>query len=76
MATKKSHQDLESALKELEKLVTDMETGKLSLDESLKHFERGVALTKQCQKILSDAEQKVKILTDDQQLKTFNGNND
>lgn len=53
----------ESALSELEALVERMETGELSLEESLKSFEQGVALTRSCQKALAEAEQKVEILT-------------
>ena len=54
--------DLEKSLAELEKIVELMEAGDLSLDESLKHFERGVTLTRQCQTALRSAEQKVEIL--------------
>jgi exodeoxyribonuclease VII small subunit len=54
--------DLEKSLAELEKIVERLETGELSLDESLKQFERGVALTRQCQTALRNAEQKVEIL--------------
>lgn len=52
----------ENALKELEDLVETLEEGDLSLEESLKQFERGVALTRACQKALNEAEQKVRIL--------------
>ncbi len=63
MATKsKSRFKFESALEELEQLVEQMEEGELSLEDSLKHFERGVALTRACQQALKDAEQKVQIL--------------
>jgi len=54
--------DLEKSLAELEKIVARMESGEISLDESLKLFERGVALTRQCQTALKNAEQKVEIL--------------
>jgi len=54
--------DFETALTELEALVERMEQGDLSLDESLKQFERGVQLTRSCQQALKDAEQKVQIL--------------
>ena len=54
--------DLEKSLAELEKIVERLEGGDLSLDESLKQFERGVALTRQCQTALRAAEQKVEIL--------------
>jgi len=54
--------NLEKSLAELEKIVARMESGELSLDESLKQFERGVELTRQCQTALRSAEQKVEIL--------------
>jgi exodeoxyribonuclease VII small subunit len=52
----------EESLAELEQLVEKMEQGKLSLEESLKLFERGIELSRGCQKALTDAEQKVQIL--------------
>ncbi|HWO99434.1 MAG TPA: exodeoxyribonuclease VII small subunit [Methylococcus sp.] len=55
----------EEALDELEQLVERMEQGNLSLDESLKLFERGVELTRTCQKALQEAEQKVQILLEE-----------
>ncbi len=55
--------DFEKALAELESLVEHMESGELSLEDSLKSFERGIALTRQCQQALTAAEQKVEILT-------------
>ena len=54
----------EEALKELESLVAQLEQGDLPLDEALKAFERGVALTATCQKSLEQAEQKVRILSE------------
>lgn len=54
--------DFEAALAELETLVEKMEQGDLSLDESLRQFERGIKLTRACQQSLRDAEQKVQIL--------------
>ncbi len=62
MAKKDDKFDFEKALQELEKLVEKMEAGDMSLEESMKQFERGVALTRSCQKALADAEQKVQIL--------------
>lgn len=54
--------DFEGAMRELEELVERMEQGDLSLEQSLKDFERGVALTRTCQQALQEAEQKVQIL--------------
>src|SRR5215831_16955341 len=54
--------DFEQALAELEQLVERLERGDLPLDEALKTFERGVALTRHCQTSLKAAQQKVEIL--------------
>ncbi len=62
MPRKKSATLFEDALAELEQLVERMEQGDITLEESLKSFERGVALTRTCQKALQEAEQKVQIL--------------
>ena len=62
-------------MEELEKLVEQMERGELSLEESLKSFERGIKLTRTCQQALQDAEQKVQILLEkngQQTLEPFN----
>ena len=69
MSTKTSTSDdeqlsFEEAMAELDDLVSQMENGDLSLDDSLKAFERGVMLTRQCQQALSQAELRVKTLTD------------
>lgn len=60
--SKKPAPDYEAALKELEFLVERMEKGEVSLEQSLKDFERGIELTRVCQKALQEAEQKVQIL--------------
>lgn len=54
----------EAALAELEDIVTRLERGEMKLEESLKLFERGVALTKACRQSLETAELKVKQLLD------------
>jgi exodeoxyribonuclease VII small subunit len=54
--------DFEKAMAELEALVASLERGDLPLEESLKAFERGVSLTRQCQQALEAAEQKVEML--------------
>ncbi len=63
--------DFEAALAELEALVAQMEGGGLSLDESLKAFERGVKLTRQCQQVLSTAELKVRTLSESGKLEAL-----
>jgi exodeoxyribonuclease VII small subunit len=62
MAKSKKAPDFEQALEQLEELVEDMENGELSLEESLKAFEQGIKLTRDCQSALSQAEQKVQLL--------------
>jgi len=54
--------DFERALAELEATVDRLEHGDLSLEDALKQFERGVALTRDCQSALKQAEQKVEVL--------------
>ena len=52
----------EAALKELESLVMAMESGKLSLEETLAAYQRGAALLKHCQGVLAQIEQQVKVI--------------
>ena len=54
--------DFEKNLNRLEEIVHKMEDGELPLEESLKLFEEGVRLSRECNQKLADAEQKVKIL--------------
>ena len=58
----KTTDSFETALAELEKLVSTLEKGDLPLEKTLEQFERGIALTRRCQKELQQAEQKVEIL--------------
>ncbi len=67
MAEKK--QTFENSLQELEKIVRKLEDGDLSLEESLKHFEDGVKLSRECQERLNQAERRIEVL-----LKDENGN--
>jgi exodeoxyribonuclease VII small subunit len=54
--------DFERSLGELEALVQKLEQGDVPLEEALQTFERGVALTRQCQTALRTAQQKVEVL--------------
>jgi exodeoxyribonuclease VII small subunit len=56
--------DFEKALAELESLVEQLESGDLSLDQSLQQFKRGVELTRHCQGVLEQAQQTVEQLLD------------
>ena len=68
----KSHKALtfESALAELERVVADMEAGKLSLEDSLIAYQRGAELLQYCRVRLEDAQQQVRIL-EEGTLKNF-----
>jgi len=57
--------DFNKGLTELEQIVNQMDSADLSLDESLKLFEKGVMLTKLCQKALKDTEAKISLLIND-----------
>lgn len=61
-AKKTESLDFEASMVELESLVERMEHGEQSLDDSLKDFERGIALTRSCQKSLQETEQKIQQL--------------
>jgi len=65
MSRKTKPFNFEQSLAELEGLVDAMEEGELSLEDSLKAFEQGVKLTRECQQALAQAEQKVQILIKD-----------
>ena len=58
-AAKKSPSDFEKSLSELEKIVERMEKGEQTLDQTLKDFERGMTLSRSCQKSLEEAQLKV-----------------
>ena len=62
MAKAATPKDFESALAELEKIVTQMESGKLGLEESLSAYERGAILLNFCRESLDKAEQQVRVL--------------
>jgi exodeoxyribonuclease VII small subunit len=61
MADKKP--TFEKDLEKLEEIVTALEEGGLSLDDSLKRFEEGIALARRCEKALTEAEKRIEILT-------------
>lgn len=66
----------EQAFAELEQIVAQMESGQMSLEESLNAYKRGNTLLEICQKSLADVEQQVRILNERQQLTPFNTDND
>ncbi|MGK0441476.1 MAG: exodeoxyribonuclease VII small subunit [Pseudohongiellaceae bacterium] len=77
MAKAKKNINFEKSLDQLEELVEDMEHGDLSLEESLKAFEKGIKLTRDCQSALNQAEQKVQMLVEeDDELTTVDFDDD
>lgn len=60
-------QTFESAMKRLESIVHELESGDLSLDEALKKFQDGVKLSRFCSKKLDEIEKKVSILLKDEE---------
>ena len=71
---------LEENIEKSEKIVTDLEKGNLNLDDSVKKFEEGMKISKDCNKILEEAEKKITILLEEngeikeQELKINNEN--
>jgi exodeoxyribonuclease VII small subunit len=68
-------ESFEAALAELEKLVASMESGKLTLEQSLAAHKRGLELAQYCQSVLAKAQQQVKVL-EENTLKNFPGAHD
>ena len=60
--SKDNLKDFEKSLQNLEKIVSNMESGELGLEESLAQFEKGIKLAKNCQDTLSNAELRVEQL--------------
>jgi len=65
MAKEDKKIDFESSLKELESIVEKLEDEDINLEDSVKSFEKGISLVKECQKQLHNAELKIKKLLDD-----------
>ena len=59
-------ENFETKIEELEKIVTELENGDLNLDESVKKFETGMKISKECSKILENAEKRITILLNDE----------
>ena len=66
----------EQSISQLEHIVKQLEKGELTLEDSLKEFEKGIHLARQCQEVLNQAEQKIEYLTKDQSQSTTGGSND
>lgn len=57
--------NFETSMEQLEKIVQDLEKGDLNLDDSIKKFEEGMKISKECNKFLEDAEKKITVLIND-----------
>lgn len=62
---------LETNLKELESIVTKMEQGDMTLEDSIKSYEKGILLLQLCQDSLKEIEQKVLMLSSENKLEQF-----
>ncbi|GIU25735.1 exodeoxyribonuclease VII small subunit [Shewanella colwelliana] len=71
MAKKPENLSFEESLSELERIVSDLEQGDVSLDDALKQFERGINLVRNSQNKLAAAQQKVSILTQEHDQQTL-----
>ena len=60
-----SKENFETSLMNLEKIVTELESGNLSLEDSLGRYKQGIDLIKNCNKLIEDAEKEVAKLTKD-----------
>lgn len=67
MASKKTR--FEESMKRLEEIVAELERGEFTLEESIKKFEEGVKLGKICRELLEKAEEKIKVLVEDEEGK-------
>ncbi len=71
--------NFEKSIQDLENIVTELEKGELNLDESVKKFEEGMKIAKQCNNILENAEKKITILLENNgnlEEKSFETNNE
>lgn len=62
----KKTDNFEKSLEELQQIAAKLEEGRISLDESIELFEKGVGLARSCQKLLDEAEKKVSMLAADE----------
>lgn len=68
-----SKENFEESMTKLEEIVIELENGNLNLDESVSKFEEGMKISKQCNKILEEAEKRITILLEkDGELKEEN----
>lgn len=59
--------DFEKTVKELEKIVASLESGELTLDESLEQYKKGITLANECKKTLDSAKLEIEVISDGQE---------
>jgi len=64
--SRKKRPTFEEGLQRLEEIVEELESGTLSLDDSLARYEEGAALLKRCRELLESAEKKIEVLVKDE----------
>lgn len=69
---KKDEVKFEKVLGELEDIVNELESGKLTLDDSLAKFEKGLEHYKKCRKLLNEAEKKITVLSESMKEQEYN----
>jgi exodeoxyribonuclease VII small subunit len=74
MTKQETKQTFEQALADLEKIVTEVEQGKIGLEESIEKYEQGMKLIKYCRAILEQAEKRIETITKDAQTKKTSDN--
>jgi len=62
-----SKRSFEDAISELESIVEELENGELTLDESIDYFQRGIELSKFCNRKLDEVERKISVLVENEQ---------
>ena len=65
MSKEKNEIDFEESMEKLEKIAKELESDKLSLNDSVKKFEEGMKISQDCKKVLDEAEKKITILIND-----------
>ncbi|MAX65700.1 MAG: exodeoxyribonuclease VII small subunit [Bacteriovoracaceae bacterium] len=67
-----SKKNFETSLNKLEEIVESLEQGDLDLDQSIKKFEEGISLYKNCRELLSGAQKKISVLTESLKEEEYN----
>lgn len=72
---RKTTKDFENSIAELETIISELENGTISLEESIKKYKQGMELAAYCSKVLKKAEQEV-FIYEEKSFKKLNGDNE